>query len=159
MVKKTDKPLKKETKSPKNKKAPQKKVIKTTEILLEEKPEKMVAILKKKFKDPTLFDKAIQLAQNGQKAGYERLEFLGDRVVGIVVAEMLYNAFPNEPEGDLAKRYVQLVCAKALAKIAVLWGINDIVRNNLRSFAMFTFHKIDKKASDHYPVLLKVDLK
>ena len=37
--------------------------------------------------------------------------------------------------------------------------INDIVRDNLRSFAMFTFHKVDKKASDHYPVLLKVDIK
>ena len=62
----------------------------------------------------------------------ERLEFLGDRVVGLVVAEMLYKAFPNEPEGDLAKRFVQLVCAKTLAKIATLWGINDIVKNEDR---------------------------
>ena len=120
--KKGDKPKKKE----KVKKEP---VVKTTEMLLEEKPEKMIAILRTKFKDPTLFDTALKLAKNGQKAGYERLEFLGDRIVGIVVAEMLYKTFPNEPEGDLAKRFVQLVCAKTLAKIAVLWGINDIVRN------------------------------
>ena len=97
--------------------------------ILEEKPEKTVALLRKKFKDPGLFDTAVQLAQKGKKAGYERLEFLGDRVVGIVVSEMLFKTFPNEPEGDLAKRFVQLVCAKTLAKIATLWGINDIVRS------------------------------
>ena len=124
---------KKETKVPqKNKKGVKiKKEIKpkTTETILEEKPEKTIAILRKKFKDPALFDTALQLAKNGQKAGYESLEFLGDRVVGIIVAEMLYEDFPNEPEGDLAKRFIQLVCAKTLAKIATLWGINDIVRN------------------------------
>ena len=100
-----------------------------TQKILEEKPQKMVSLLRKKFQDPTLFDTAIQLAKNGQKAGYERLEFLGDRVIGLVVAEMLYTAFPNENEGDMAKRFVQLVCAKTLAKIAVLWGINDIIKN------------------------------
>ena len=102
---------------------------KETKTPMEEKPEKMVSLLKKKFKNQELFNKAIQLAKDGQKAGYERLEFLGDRVVGLVVSEMLYKNFPNEPEGDLAKRFVQLVCAKTLAKIATLWGINDIVRN------------------------------
>ncbi len=113
----------------KGKKVKKEPVKKTTEMLLEERPEKTIAILKKKFQNPALFDSAIQLAKNGQKAGYERLEFLGDRVVGLVVAEMLYMNFPNEPEGDLAKRFVQLVCAKTLAKIANLWGINDIIRN------------------------------
>ena len=94
-----------------------------------EKPEKFISLLRKKFKNSELFDLALQLPRDGQKAGYERLEFLGDRVVGLVVAEMLYTNFPNEPEGDLAKRFVQLVCAKTMAKIATLWGINDIVRN------------------------------
>ena len=108
---------------------PQKNKKEQKEKITEEKPKKMVFILKDKFKNPQLFDMAVQLAKNGQKAGYERLEFLGDRVVGIVVAEMLYKTFPNEPEGDLAKRFVQLVCAKTLAKIATLWGINDIVKN------------------------------
>ena len=130
MIKKEKTASKKDQKQKtKNKKIKKEGIIKTTEMLLEEKPEKMIAILRTKFKDPTLFDTALKLAKNGQKAGYERLEFLGDRVVGIVVAEMLYKAFPSEPEGDLAKRFVQLVCAKALAKIAILWGINDIVKN------------------------------
>ena len=101
----------------------------TTEKIALPKTEKFVFSLKAKFKTPELFDHATQLAKDGQKAGYERLEFLGDRVVGLVVSEMLYKAFPKEPEGDLAKRFVQLVCAKTLAKIAILWGIDDIIKN------------------------------
>ena len=89
--------------------------------------EKFIQQLKKEFKNKQLFDMAVQLPKDGQKAGYERLEFLGDRVVGLVVAEMLYTTFPNEPEGDLAKRFVQLVCAKTLAKIAIFWGLDDII--------------------------------
>lgn len=90
--------------------------------------EKTVETLRKKFNHPELFDLAIQVPKEGQKAGYERLEFLGDRVVGLIVSEMLYKSFPNEDEGDLAKRFVVLVCAKTLAKIATLWGIDDIIR-------------------------------
>ncbi len=93
-----------------------------------EKTEKVVDTLRKKFNHPELFDLAIQVPKEGQKAGYERLEFLGDRVVGLIVSEMLYKSFPNEEEGDLAKRFVVLVCAKTLAKIATLWGIDDIIR-------------------------------
>ena len=49
---------------------------------------------------------------------YERLEFLGDRVLGLVIAELLYRQFPQDPEGDLAKRHVALVRREALARIA-----------------------------------------
>ena len=91
--------------------------------------EKIAETLRGKFNHPELFDLAVQVAKEGQKAGYERLEFLGDRVVGLVVSEMLYANFPKEPEGDLAKRFVVLVCAKTLAKIATLWGLDDIVKN------------------------------
>ncbi len=49
---------------------------------------------------------------------YERLEFLGDRVLGLVVAELLYKSFPNEPEGDLAKRFAALVREETLAQVA-----------------------------------------
>ncbi|MBR6231778.1 MAG: ribonuclease III [Alphaproteobacteria bacterium] len=91
--------------------------------------EKFIQQLKKEFKNKQLFDMAVQLSKDGQKAGYERLEFLGDRVVGLVVAEMLYKTFPDEAEGDLAKRFVQLVCAKTLAKIATFWGLDDIIRS------------------------------
>jgi ribonuclease-3 len=52
-------------------------------------------------------------------ASYERLEFLGDRVVGLVVAEMLLAAFPREAEGALAQRHAALVRKETLADIAI----------------------------------------
>ncbi len=48
----------------------------------------------------------------------ERLEFLGDRVLGLLVAEWLVERFPEEREGDLGKRLSSLVAAEALAKVA-----------------------------------------
>ncbi len=76
------------------------------------------------FKNIELYEKATHLALAGQKAGYERLEFLGDRVLGIIVAEMLYNAYPNEAEGLLAKRFVALTCGKTLAKVTKTWNLD-----------------------------------
>lgn len=54
---------------------------------------------------------------------YERLEFLGDRVLGLVVAEMLFKRFPNEPEGALARRHAALVRREALARVAHSIGL------------------------------------
>lgn len=48
---------------------------------------------------------------------YERLEFLGDRILGVTVAEMLGEAFPDEPEGSLAQRFVRLVCKNTVADV------------------------------------------
>ncbi len=52
------------------------------------------------------------------KQGYERLEFLGDRVLGLVVAELLWRRFPGEAEGALTRRHTQLVRRETLAEIA-----------------------------------------
>ena len=54
---------------------------------------------------------------------YERLEFLGDRVLGLVVAEMLFHRFPTEPEGALARRHAALVRRESLAVIAGKIGL------------------------------------
>ena len=48
----------------------------------------------------------------------ERLEFLGDSILGMVVAEYLYRNFPNRPEGELTKMRADMVCEQALAAIA-----------------------------------------
>ena len=49
---------------------------------------------------------------------YERLEFLGDRVLGLVIADLLWRRFPDEPEGHLTRRLTQLVRREALARVA-----------------------------------------
>ena len=49
---------------------------------------------------------------------YQRLEFLGDRILGFVVSQMLYASFPQAPEGDLAKRLGRVVSAPVLTAVA-----------------------------------------
>jgi ribonuclease-3 len=49
---------------------------------------------------------------------FERLEFLGDRVVGLAVADLLLERFPRESEGDIARRYAALVSRTTLARLA-----------------------------------------
>jgi len=51
-------------------------------------------------------------------AHYERLEFLGDRVLGLVVADWLYEIFPGEPEGSLSRRLNALVSGETCAEVA-----------------------------------------
>ena len=48
----------------------------------------------------------------------ERLEFLGDSVLGMLVAEYLYRTFPNRPEGELTRMRADMVCERTLAKVA-----------------------------------------
>ena len=49
---------------------------------------------------------------------YERLEFLGDRVLGLAVSDLLYSAFPDYNEGQLAKHYTALVREETLVLVA-----------------------------------------
>jgi ribonuclease-3 len=62
-------------------------------------------------------------AANRKVPNYERLEFLGDRVLSLVVAEMLFRAFPEEDEGQLARRYASLVRQESLAEVARQIGL------------------------------------
>ena len=48
----------------------------------------------------------------------ERLEFVGDSILGMVVAEYLYRTFPERPEGELTRMRADMVCERALAKVA-----------------------------------------
>ncbi len=60
--------------------------------------------------------------------GNERLEFLGDRVLGLVVADALLRAFPGEDEGELAPRLAALVSAPTLARVAAGFGLHEHVK-------------------------------
>jgi ribonuclease-3 len=59
---------------------------------------------------------------------YQRLEFLGDRVLGLGVAEMLYLAFPDAEEGELSRRLADLVRKESCAEVALGWGVPAHVR-------------------------------
>ena len=58
---------------------------------------------------------------------YERLEFLGDRVLGLTVAEQLFELFPHEPEGELSKRLNALVSGQTCADVARDWGVQPFL--------------------------------
>ena len=57
----------------------------------------------------------------------ERLEFLGDRVLGLAVAELLAQTFPKAREGELARWFNQLVRAETCAEVAQQWGLGDFI--------------------------------
>ena len=58
-------------------------------------------------------------------ANYERLEFLGDRVLGMVVGAWLWEVFPHAPEGELSRRFMALVRESTLVDVAHAWGLAD----------------------------------
>lgn len=71
------------------------------------------------FKDKSLIEQALthpSFSKNG--ADYERMEFLGDHVLGIVIAEELYSRFKDENEGQLTKRLAGLICGASLVEVA-----------------------------------------
>ncbi len=81
-------------------------------------PRALIAALGHEFTRPGLLDQALTHPSAAGKTTYERLEFLGDRVLGLVVADMVFRAFPGEPEGALARRFTALVRKEALARVA-----------------------------------------
>jgi ribonuclease-3 len=66
--------------------------------------------------DAKLFERALTHGSHGRET-YERLEFLGDRVLGVVVAHWLYERFPSEPEGKMSRRYNALVARETCAEV------------------------------------------
>ena len=87
---------------------------------MEIKYEEFCEILGYKFTRVVLFKKALTHSSftKTKLDNNERLEFLGDRVLGLSVAKMLYQTYPLEEEGALAVRHANLVSARTLASIA-----------------------------------------
>ena len=71
-----------------------------------------------KFKDIELLEAALTHPSFHSDNNYQRLEFLGDRILDLAISEHIFDLFPNENEGDLAKRQVALVCGKMIACVA-----------------------------------------
>lgn len=80
-----------------------------------------------KFKSEALLERALTHAsvRSGKvsRGDNERLEFVGDRVLGLAVSEMLSEAFPDANEGELARRYNRLVRGEACARVARSIGL------------------------------------
>ncbi len=78
--------------------------------------------------DISLFELAMTHKSVGTREDYERLEFLGDRVLGQVMARALYDRHPDEPEGYLSRRYNVLVARETCADIGREVGVPTLVR-------------------------------
>jgi ribonuclease-3 len=84
--------------------------------------------------DIALFQRALTHGSHGP-VHYERLEFLGDRVLGLVAASWLYTLFPDEPEGKLSRRLNAIVSREACADVG-------------REISVATHMKLGKQARD-----------
>ena len=82
------------------------------------------------FEDRERLERAIthSSARVAKSGNYERLEFLGDRVLGLCVAELLFTTFKNAGEGELSVRLNQLVSADTCAEVADQLGLYRFVR-------------------------------
>jgi ribonuclease III len=86
-----------------------------------------------RFADPTLLDSALShisaLKGARNRAGsYQRLEFLGDHVLGLVISDMLFRAFPRADEGELSRRLADLVRKETCAEIARAVDLGAAIR-------------------------------
>lgn len=83
---------------------------------------------------------------------YERLEMLGDSLIGFVVAKYLYDRFRGENEGFLTRVRTRLVCSKTLAEISAQLGLHEFIRMNRRSMAS-NFHMNARMLEDVFEAL------
>lgn len=94
----------------------------------------MVALrekLKHSFRDPTLLETAVthsSYANEHHCASNERLEFVGDSVLGMVVASYLYRSFPELTEGKMTRLRSELVCERSLYETAQNLGLGRCLR-------------------------------
>ena len=90
-------------------------------------------ILDYKFKDINLLDEALTHSSiktnNKHKKvfNYERLEFLGDRILGFVISDLIFKKFPNFQEGDLSILFQKYTNTKFLSNIAISLNLNKFV--------------------------------
>lgn len=88
---------------------------------------KLVTRLNYTFSNPDLLLEALHHASAKKMMKNERLEFLGDRVLGLVIAEYLYKSFQLEEEGDMAKRLSVLVSRESCALVARQYQLSEAI--------------------------------
>lgn len=85
-----------------------------------------------RFKDKSLLELALThksaVTGKARTLSNQRLEFLGDRVLGLAVSEMLYRQFPNNLEGDLSQRHTALVRNETCVEVALLLGLGSCLK-------------------------------
>lgn len=83
------------------------------------------------FQNPSLLEQALthsSFANEHSVESYERLEFLGDAILGMVVAEYLFHTHPKMPEGELTRTRSSLVCEDSLVEVSDRLGFGDAIR-------------------------------
>jgi ribonuclease-3 len=78
-------------------------------------------------KEVSLYERALTHGSHGSDT-YERLEFLGDRVLGLVVAQWIYGRFPNDAEGQLSQRFNTLVSGETCAEVGRTINLSSRMR-------------------------------
>ena len=78
-----------------------------------------------RFRDGGLLDLALTHPSIANRQSNQRLEFLGDAILGAIVARILYDLYPTEQEGELARRHAALVRGETLTQIAREIGLGE----------------------------------
>ncbi len=84
-------------------------------------------VLGKAPRNIALYEQALTHGSAGKKT-YERLEFLGDRVLGLIIADWLYERFPDEPEGKMSRRLNALVARETCAEVGRAIAVQPHIR-------------------------------
>ncbi len=86
------------------------------------------------FRDPAMLELALTHSSYANERGSgragcnERLEFLGDSILGYFSAECLFRTYPDKPEGEMTKLRSELVCEQSLARVATKLGLGEFLR-------------------------------
>ena len=108
---------------------------------MEKKIKELEKIIKYNFKKPSLLEKALTHKSLDNNINNEKLEFLGDRVLGLVISEKLLDKFPDEKEGIIDKKFANLVNKKTCLLIAK--------KINLKKFILLgSSHKKLERSAD-----------
>lgn len=100
-------------------------------------PHPLETLLNYHFQDKRLLEEALthpslrKFGNRNNERDFERMEFLGDSVLGLIIATLLYKTYPDEREGELARRLSALVCGATTAQVAQQLELGDHLKMTL----------------------------